>query len=112
MVTEAVAGQLACRILTGSVNRIVDSPAAAAAVAKRKIAFVPGFVVNSGFVIQLSDERCGFTRAKTDEDLHNIYFTTLSLLQQAAQKGRPVAEVAIEAAESYVARVAAVRSIR
>lgn len=112
MITADNIDQLRCRILTGSVNRVVDDPALADQLAAKNITLVPGFLINSGYIIQLSHEVLGFDRQKTDTDLRNIYYTTLNTLQKGAQENQSVFSVALNAADRYLRQVASIRTLK
>ncbi len=74
-------------------NRLLD----------RGILYCPDFVVNSGGVIQVADERDGFDFERAKAKTAQIYDTTIEVLELAASKGVTPTEAATHIADERMA---------
>ena len=74
-------------------NRLLD----------RGILYCPDFVVNSGGVIQVADERNGFDFERAKAKTALIYETTIEVLELASSKGLTPAEAATNIADERMA---------
>lgn len=97
------AAALGAEVVCGGANNPLTGPDAAAVLDERGITYAPDYLVNSGGVIQVSDELNGFdmdrARAKTAE----IYDTTLTVLTVAAAEGISPLTAADRVAEQRMA---------
>lgn len=112
LITKKNVSQLNCRILTGSVNRICENNEFYGTLAEKNILYVPGHIINSGEIIQFSNELEKYDSAKSEEELIDIYHITLNILKQSKATGKTPDEIAYEMAKTYVTNVAAIKMLR
>jgi valine dehydrogenase (NAD+) len=84
-ITADVAAALGAAVVCGGANNQLDEPGLADVLAARGVLYAPDFLVNSGGVIQVADERAGFDmdRARRKTDL--IFGTTAEVLERASR---------------------------
>jgi len=104
--------QLNCKILTGSVNIILSNPEIEQKLTAKGILYIPGFIINTGEIIQLSNELEGKSPEMVDIELPEIYYTTLNILKQAQTDKKPVSETALAIAQKYINDVAAIKMLK
>jgi len=112
IITEENVELVDAKIITGSVSCIVSSPKIIDRLSERGILVVPGFVVNAGGIIQLSNELEGFDKSRTEEDLKGIYFSTMSLLKKAKQNKVSINKTALDSAEKYINEIAFIKALK
>jgi valine dehydrogenase (NAD+) len=81
------AATLGAEIVCGGANNPLTGPDAAAVLLERDITYAPDYLVNSGGVIQVSDELLGFDMSRARATTEGIYDTTLEVLGVAADEG-------------------------
>ncbi len=101
-----------CKIITGSANVIPANAETAVVWKKKDILYIPGYVINSGDVIQHANEMEGFPKEKAEKELIEIYYNTLDLIQLAEEQNTDIHSVAVKKAEDYVRQVAAIKMLR
>ncbi len=106
------AGQLNCKILTGSTNEILETPDLEKILDEKDILYVPGFIINGGEIIQLDNEQKGNPPELVDNELNEIYEIVTKLLETAENKKIPVSQTAIETAQNYIDSVAAIKKLK
>jgi len=74
-------------VVCGGANNPLTGPDAAAVLLERGITYAPDYLVNSGGVIQVSDELLGFDMSRARATTERIYETTLEVLAVAADEG-------------------------
>lgn len=87
------AEQLRCKIIAGSANNQLASPAAGEALRKAGIIFVPDYVGNAGALIKGVTEYVDGKEVGFDV-VDRIHATTLMVLERADKETRPTNEVA------------------
>ncbi len=112
IISEENAKLLNCKIITGTRNVFFKNTASEKELAKANILHIPGYIVNSGDVLQLENEKNGFSEKKLASEFIDIYHNTLSLIQLAQEQKKPISEVAIATAEKYIADVAAIKMLK
>lgn len=112
IITAENADIIDAKIITGSVSCIVSSPKIIDRLTERGILVVPGFVVNAGGVIQLSNELEGFDNARTKEDIKSIYFTTHEILKLAKAKSQSVNKTALDLAKEYISNISFIKALK
>jgi glutamate dehydrogenase/leucine dehydrogenase len=114
--SHAITGEhidlLKCKIVTGSVNRILADDKLCDRLTEKHILFVPGFVVNSGEIIQVSNELAGYGREKTEKEIKDIYFNTLNIIQMAKEQKSCITGIALSLAQDYLAGVAKLKMLK
>lgn len=81
------AATMGAEVVCGGANNPLTGPDAAAILLERGITYAPDYLVNSGGVIQVSDELLGFDMARARATTERIYDTTLEVLAVAADEG-------------------------
>lgn len=112
LIDEKTVEHLNCKILTGSVNRICENSEIIKSLAKKDILYVPGQIINSGEIIQFSNEVEKNDLKKNEEQLIDIYHITLNILKHSKATGISPDEVAYEIAKTYVTNVAGIKMLR
>jgi leucine dehydrogenase len=103
---------LNCKILTGSVNKVCESKDVLDTIKEKNILYIPGFIINTGEIIQFSNEREKNDLKMTEEQLIDIYHITLNILKQAKNAGIHPEEVAYEMSKTYVNNVASIKMLK
>jgi len=103
VVTENAAPRLRARIVCGSANNQLATPAAGDLLAARGVVFAPDYLVNAGALIRGAEF---FLDAKADStaSISRIYERTLAVLQRAREEHEPPARIADRMAEQRLAR--------
>jgi valine dehydrogenase (NAD+) len=103
---------LPARIACGGANNQLATPEVAGQLVDRGILYAPDYLVNAGGVIQVEDERHGFSFARAQSKAGGIFDVALRVFQTADKEGVPPAVAADRLAEermSAVGRLAAIR---
>jgi leucine dehydrogenase len=104
VVTPETVPALACRIVAGGANDVLAGRECADLLARRDVAYVPDFVVNSGGVIHIHALRSGWEPPKLEESILAIGDTVADVLDRAARTGRTSLEVAESMASERIGR--------
>ncbi len=110
-VDAEVVERLRARIVCGAANNQLADPSIDKALADRGILYVPDFVVNAGGLIQVADERVGFSAERARERASRIHETVLEVLRTAERDGVPPGVAAERRAQQRIAEISAVRRI-
>ncbi|MFN8075759.1 MAG: Glu/Leu/Phe/Val dehydrogenase dimerization domain-containing protein [Kineosporiaceae bacterium] len=110
-VTEAVATTLTAGLICGGANNQVGTEAIARILAERGVLYCPDYCVNAGGVIQVADERQGFSFARARARTEKIFDTTAAVLALAARERILPGQAADRLAEQRIAQVGALRAI-
>jgi leucine dehydrogenase len=87
--------RLAARIVCGSANNQLATPAAAARLHERGVLYCPDYVVNSGGLINVAAEALGISEADwVERQLGKAEASFADLLRRAAREGDPPVEIA------------------
>lgn len=97
------AATMQAEVVCGGANNPLTGPDAAAVLAERGITYAPDYLVNSGGVIQVSDELAGFDMERARAKAAGIYDTTLEVLTVAATEGISPLTAADRVAEARIA---------
>jgi valine dehydrogenase (NAD+) len=100
------AATLGAEIVCGGANNPLTGPEAADVLLARGITYAPDYVVNSGGVIQVSDELAGFDMDRASATAAGIYDTLLEVLSDAAAAGTTPLAAADRLAEQRMAEAA------
>ncbi|MFG1921822.1 Glu/Leu/Phe/Val dehydrogenase [Cryptosporangium sp. NPDC048952] len=103
VLTEAAIDRLKARLVVPGANNVLAHDADAGMLAARGIVFVPDFVANAGGVIACEAEVKG-TDDGIDAKIEAIGDTTVSILEEAAQRGTDVVTVATLLADRRLAK--------
>lgn len=107
--TTAVARTLRATVVCGAANNQLAEPGVADLLRDRQITFAPDFVVNAGGVIQVADERRGFSFERARRRTLGIFETTASVLALAKDTGVSPSVAAEQLAEQRIEAVSGLR---
>ncbi|MYS79546.1 Leu/Phe/Val dehydrogenase [Embleya scabrispora] len=102
---------LTAAVVCGAANNQLAHPGIEKALAERGVLYAPDYVVNSGGVIQVADERHGFNFERAKRKATGIRATTAKIFALADEEGVPPAVAADRLAERRMADVGRLRDI-
>lgn len=102
---------LTASIVCGAANNQLALPGIEKTLAERGVLYAPDYVVNSGGVIQVADERHGFDFARAKRKAGGIRETTARIFALADEEGVPPVVAADRLAERRMADVGRLRDI-
>ena len=108
---ETVAA-LPSRIVCGGANNQLGTPEVAEQLRGRGILYAPDYLVNAGGVIQVEDERHGFSFPRAEAKAAGIFDTALRVFEAAAAEGVSPAVAADRLAEERMREVGRLATIR
>jgi valine dehydrogenase (NAD+) len=103
---------LQAEIVCGGANNQLAHPGIAEALRQRGILYAPDYLVNAGGVIQVEDERHGFSFARAEARATGIFDVTLRVLATAEADGVSPAVAADRLAEERIRSVGRLATIR
>jgi valine dehydrogenase (NAD+) len=103
---------LPARIVCGGANNQLATPEVAGRLVERGILYAPDYLVNAGGVIQVEDERHGFSFARAQSKASGIFDVALRVFQAADDQGVPPAVAADRLAEERMSSVGRLATIR
>ncbi len=109
---DATVEVLPAEIVCGGANNQLAHEGIAARLLERGILYAPDYLVNAGGVIQVEDERHGFSFPRAQARATGIFETTLRVLQAAEDEGVSPAVAADRLAEERMASVGRLATIR
>ena len=107
--TPDVVEHLSATVVCGAANNQLADPAVADLLRARQITYAPDFVVNCGGVIQVAEERHGFSFERARQRTLRIFDTTASVLGLADETGVSASVAAERMAEQRIADVGSLR---
>jgi valine dehydrogenase (NAD+) len=102
---------LKAKIVCGGANNQLAHPGVEKLLADRDILYAPDYVVNAGGVIQVADERCGFSFERARAKAEQIFSTTARIFASAEAEGIPPSVAADRLAEQRMSEVGRLRGI-
>lgn len=102
---DATLARLRARVVCGAANNQLAHPGIAKQLEDQDVLYAPDYVVNAGGLIQVADEREGFSFARAKRRASGIYDTTLRVLELAESDGVPPSVAADRVAEQRIAEV-------
>jgi valine dehydrogenase (NAD+) len=109
--TDTVVTALRAKIVCGGANNQLAHAGVEKLLADRGILYAPDYVVNSGGVIQVADERQGFRFERAKSRAERIFDTTLSIFSTADAEGVPPLTAADRLAERRMSDVGRLRGV-
>jgi valine dehydrogenase (NAD+) len=103
---------LPSRIVCGGANNQLATPAIGGRLVERGILYAPDYLVNAGGVIQVEDERHGFSFARAQSKASSIFDVALRVFRAADDEGVSPAVAADRLAEERIRAVGRLASIR
>ena len=102
---------LSARVVCGAANNQLGHDGVEKMLAERGIVYAPDYCVNSGGLIQVADERAGFSFERAQTRAAGIFDTTRSVLRQASIDSVPPSVAADRIAERRMAEAGRPRSV-
>lgn len=102
---------LTAAVVCGAANNQLAHPGIEKALAERGVLYAPDYVVNSGGVIQVADERHGFDFERAKRKAGGIRAITAKIFASAEEEGVPPVVAADRLAERRMADVGRLRDI-
>jgi valine dehydrogenase (NAD+) len=109
---EATVAALPARIVCGGANNQLAAPEVADQLRARGILYAPDYLVNAGGVIQVEDERHGFSFARAQAKASGIFDIALRVFRAADEEGVSPAVAADRLAEERIRSVGRLAMIR
>ncbi len=109
--TEAVT-KLKCKIFTGGTNQPLKKLEDIEMLKQNGILYVPGYIINGGDIIQMTNEIEGYKNDKVENELDDIYRIVSDLLEESETSNIDLCKLAIDKAEEYVTGVSAIKMLR
>jgi valine dehydrogenase (NAD+) len=100
------------RIVCGGATNQLAGPGVADQLVERGILYAPDYLVNAGGVIQVEDERHGFSFARAQAKTSGIFDVALRVFRAADDEGVSPAVAADRLAEERMASVGRLATIR
>jgi len=100
------------KILTGGTNQALKNLKDVSILKQNNVLYVPGYIINGGDIIQMSNEKEGYGAKKVETELDDIYRNTLDLINESEKSGIVLCELATKKAEEYVTNVSSIKMLR
>lgn len=101
--------QIKAKIIAGSANNQLATPAHDKIVMDMGILYAPDYVINAGGVIHVCSEAANMSREETDKRVRDIYDTLDQIFTRSAAEKRPTGEIADQMAREVIAKAKAAR---
>ncbi|MDN7137799.1 Glu/Leu/Phe/Val dehydrogenase [Pseudidiomarina sp. 1ASP75-14] len=101
--------QLKAKIIAGSANNQLATPAHDKKVMEKGILYAPDYVINAGGVIHVCSEAANMSREETDKRVRGIYGTLDTIFTRSTAEQRPTGEIADELAREVIAKAKAAK---
>ena len=109
---EETVGVLSAQIVCGGANNQLATAGVAEQLRERGILYAPDYLVNAGGVIQVEDERHGFSFARAQSKASGIFDVALRVFRLADADGISPAVAADRLAEERIRSVGRLATIR
>ncbi|MCK5684479.1 leucine dehydrogenase [bacterium] len=110
-ITSENINDLQCKIIAGATNCVLESCDLYEVLREKGIWLIPGFIINSGEIIQVSNELMGYSLEKTETELKTIYTKTLEIIQESRKKKESVSNIALDIANNYIQDISKIKMI-
>lgn len=101
--------QIKAKIIAGSANNQLATPAHDKIVMDMGILYAPDYVINAGGVIHVCSEAANMSREETDKRVRDIYDTLDKIFARSSAEHRPTGEIADQMAREVIANAKAAR---
>ena len=108
-INDTTLPQIKAKIIAGSANNQLATPAHDQKVMDMGILYAPDYVINAGGVIHVCSEATGMSTAETEERVRNIYNTLTEIFNRSAADQRPTGIIADELAREVIAKAKAAK---
>lgn len=103
--------ELKCRILTGSVNEMLENPELEQNINKN-IIYIPGFIINGGDIIAAYNEFKNKSIETLEKDLEQIYNLVLDIIDRAETLKTSLTQCAVDQANQYIENIAKIKRLK
>jgi len=104
--------KIKCKIMTGGTNQPLKNLKDVKILKQNDILYVPGYIMNGGDIIQMTNEIEGYGADKVEHELTDIYYNTLELIRESSIHGTELCDLATKKAEEYVTNVSAIKMMK
>jgi glutamate dehydrogenase/leucine dehydrogenase len=111
VITRETVERLACRIVAGSANNVLQEEALGERLRARGILYAPDFVTNAGGLIQVADELSGYRPERARHRVEAIYDFLLTLFQESEARQVATNRLALTLVEERLALYHQIRRI-
>ncbi len=101
-----------CSIIAGSTNCVVSNQKILKILTDKDILVIPGYLINSGDIIQVANELSHYPTEKTDKELKDIYYRTLSILQKSRKEDKELFGMVLSEATEYISKISYIKSLK
>ncbi|CAB0149933.1 Leucine dehydrogenase [Pseudidiomarina piscicola] len=108
-INDDTLGQIKAKIIAGSANNQLATPAHDKKVMDMGILYAPDYVINGGGVIHVCSEAANMSREETDKRVRGIYDTLDTIFARSTAEKRPTGEIADELAREVIAKAKAAK---
>lgn len=108
-VNDATLQQIKAKIIAGSANNQLATPAHDKKVMDMGILYAPDYVINAGGVIHVCSEAAQMSREETDKRVRDIYNTLDTIFTRSTAEQRPTGKIADELAREVIAKAKAAK---
>ncbi|NOZ33854.1 MAG: hypothetical protein GXO80_00970 [Chlorobi bacterium] len=112
MISKNDLSKIKAKILTGGTNQPLKNLKDVEILKQNNVLYVPGYIINGGDIIQMTNEIEGYKTDKVENELEDIYHNTLKLLEESETGGTFLCKLAVNKAEEYVTNVSAIKLLR
>ncbi len=112
MIDKNDLSKIKAKILTGGTNQPLKNLKDVEILKQNNVLYVPGYIINGGDIIQMTNEIEGYKTDKVENELEDIYHNTLKLLEESETSGTFLCKLAVNKAEEYVTNVSAIKLLR
>jgi leucine dehydrogenase len=109
LITSEQVKRLNSKILTGGTNQPLENIGDVKILKDKNILYVPGYIINGGDIIQMSNEIEKYGNEKVESELNDIYTNTIELLKESELSDTMLCKLAVKKAEEYVSNVSAIK---
>jgi len=110
IINEKTIPRLKCKIVAGSANNQLASPAAGDELFRRKIMYAPDYAINAGGLMNVSIELDGYDELRANRMIRNIYYVMKSILAHSAKENLPEYRCADAVAEKRIKEIGRLRA--
>src|SRR5690606_3159713 len=108
-VNDDTLAQLKAKIIAGSANNQLATPAHDQKVKDMGILYAPDYVINAGGVIHVCHEASNMSLAETEQRVRSIYDTLTTIFKRSSDENRPTGIIADELAREVIAKAKAAK---
>jgi len=112
LITSDNLKRIKSKILTGGTNQALKNLKDVSILKQNNVLYVPGYIINGGDIIQMSNEKEKYGSEKVELELNDIYKNTLDLIIESETNNVVLCELATKKAEEYVTNVSAIKMMK